>query len=413
MLKRHISNLRRAAAATFALALVALFIPLSSASASVSTCYELFAGQNADAGQVCVAQSGTSSVDVAYTTSGWLMSAVHLAIGTELSSIPVNKSGNPVPGQFPYSETFSPGVDTYTFHDLPVSGFPIYVAAQAEVWNQGSETTAYAVSSPSTKVTSASSGPSDTNAVLADQPVNYPNCADYTPSPNPLTESVWNAQIGSAALDLFQSGGANWIWNEAPITTTDQITGQWVDFSQTLNVPGFPAAPAQLAITADNGFSASANGTLLGSSDLGPGFPNTLREDVGTYPGTMPQTGLWGVASQGWQIVHYYSFPVETGSNTLAITAANEYMSNGTSSSYGPVADYGLGWNGTGYTNSVSPDPLPTDTMCWNPGGLIFSAQVSYYAQGDTAWAGVGSGSFTFTGENNWATYFIYSPPSA
>ncbi|MDA8373612.1 MAG: hypothetical protein M0Z91_05090, partial [Actinomycetota bacterium] len=210
MLKRHISNLRRAAAATFALALVALFIPLSSASASVSTCYELFAGQNADAGQVCVVQTGTNTVDVTYTTSGWLMSAVHLAIGSTLDALPVNKSGNPVPGQFPYSETFSPGVDTYTFTNLSVSGTTIYVAAQAEVWNQGSETTAYAVSDTSTEVTSASSGPSDTAAVLADQPVDYPNCGDYTPSPNPLTESVWNAQIGSAALDLFQSAGANW-----------------------------------------------------------------------------------------------------------------------------------------------------------------------------------------------------------
>ena len=403
---RHISTLRRAAAATFALALAALFIPLSSASASGPQCYTLTAGQSMDAGQVCVAQAGTGEVSVTFTTDGWLLSAVHLSVVTDPSQFPVNPSGNPVPGKFQYSQTFSPGVDTYTFMNVSAPTFPIYVAAQAEVWNQSSEATAYAVSDTSTSVTSASAGPFGSNAVLAYQPVNYPNCSYYTQSPDPLTASVWNAQIGSTALNLFQATGANWIWNEAPITTTDQITGQWVDFAQTLNVPGFPAGPAQLAITADNGFTASANGAFLGSADLGPGFPGTLREDVGTYPGTMPQTGAWGVASQGWQIVHFYSFPVTSGSNQLNITAANEYMSNGTSP-YGTTADYALGWNGTGYTSSVSPDPLPTDTQCWNPGGLIFSAQVSYYAQGETAWAGAKQ----FNG-SNWATYFEFTPTS-
>jgi hypothetical protein len=42
----------------------------------------------------------------------------HIAIGTSLASIPVNKKGNPVPGMFPYS--FAPGGLTVAWSDLGV-----------------------------------------------------------------------------------------------------------------------------------------------------------------------------------------------------------------------------------------------------------------------------------------------------
>lgn len=76
------------------------------------SCTDLIAGQNIPVGNVCVGQVSTAAGDglqVTYTlnATGWSLSEVQLWAGTVLSAMPQTKNGNPIPGQFPYSEVFS------------------------------------------------------------------------------------------------------------------------------------------------------------------------------------------------------------------------------------------------------------------------------------------------------------------
>lgn len=62
----------------------------------------LIAGQHIDAGTVTVSNDA-NFIYVTYTTAnGYLLKETHLYIGN-CEAIPVNKKGNPVPGQFPYT----------------------------------------------------------------------------------------------------------------------------------------------------------------------------------------------------------------------------------------------------------------------------------------------------------------------
>ncbi len=375
-------------------------------------CTSLVAGQHDTAGTVCVTQTGSSTISVTFTTTTpWVMTSVHLAVATTLAKIPQAK-GNPIPGKFPYSfTTTSSPFTTYTF---TVSGLTsagtYYVAAHAVVWNKESEQTVTAVSSATTEITAATTGdytsatgPGSTSgtAALAAQPTSYPSCAFTTTLG---ASSVWNQGIGSAWSNAFTAAGANWIWNTGTmIPTGREITGQVVTFTQSLDVPGGLPVSGTLDITADNAYRAYLNGTVVGQARVGPGFPSTLME----APTGTPQTGTWGVASQGWQQVGSYSFTPVVGQNTLRVQAANEYMYGGTTytgESY--PADHYYGWTGSGYNLAVSPDPTPNvaGNYCPNPGGVIFMATASYYAQTETAW-GAGSG---FSGKN-WATYFTFT----
>jgi hypothetical protein len=231
-------------------------------------------------------------------------------------------------------------------------------------------------------------------AVAANEPFNYPNCRDYTP--DDTSKSWWDEGIGDS-YGYFAGTPADWIWNTpGPV---QPITGDVVKFQEKFTIPGYPMI-GFLFITADNGFEAVLNGERVGSRQIGPGFPDTLREQVGTD--TLPQTGDWGVAANGWQSVGDYSLTgLVIGENTLDITAANEYM-----------------WNDGGYSGAdfhydiwdptviiADPDPGDGIEICNNPAGLIYRAFIRYRAvdRQETAWAD----GDPFWGKN-WATYFIY-----
>jgi len=83
-------------------------------------CFDLVAGQNTVAGSVCVSTDANDLV-VTYTTdSHWTIKEAQLWIGNQLSDMPQTKTGNPIPGQFPFrSETLIYDVTaptrTYTF----------------------------------------------------------------------------------------------------------------------------------------------------------------------------------------------------------------------------------------------------------------------------------------------------------
>jgi hypothetical protein len=73
---------------------------------------DLMAGQNILAGKVLV-EADENNIYVTINTLGdWLISEAQVHAG---QTIPTNKAGNPIPGQFDYKQTFNPWVSTVTF----------------------------------------------------------------------------------------------------------------------------------------------------------------------------------------------------------------------------------------------------------------------------------------------------------
>lgn len=117
------------------------------ASVTASACGQasvvrLLAGRTVEVGSVEV-WNDAAELHVRYSTAGgWLISETHLAVATSLSGIPVNKSGNPLPGHFAYGETLDAPVTEYSV-SIPLSdlgaetGTRVYVAAHAVVSNNG------------------------------------------------------------------------------------------------------------------------------------------------------------------------------------------------------------------------------------------------------------------------------------
>jgi hypothetical protein len=94
----------------------------------------LCAGQNVPMGNVTIRTSPENITFVTFTTNAnWMIKELHLFVGTD-NEIPRTGSGNPVPGRFPYTKTFSAPftVKSYTFivGQLPVN---YAVAAHASV----------------------------------------------------------------------------------------------------------------------------------------------------------------------------------------------------------------------------------------------------------------------------------------
>jgi len=106
-------------------------------------CFPLLAGQTIEAGSVCV-KVENNTLKVTYTTTGgWTLSEAHLWIGNQITDLPQNKSGNPVPGQFPYKSGDISGLTEYSFaiplnntainYSCPSEDIIYYMAAHAAV----------------------------------------------------------------------------------------------------------------------------------------------------------------------------------------------------------------------------------------------------------------------------------------
>jgi hypothetical protein len=102
----------------------------------------LTAGQTTPVGGLYV-QNDDETLFVSYeTTDGWLLDEVHLHVACSREDIPSNGGGNVVPGQFDWSESFSPGVTAHTFviplsslSCAPECGDELTLAAHAAVSN--------------------------------------------------------------------------------------------------------------------------------------------------------------------------------------------------------------------------------------------------------------------------------------
>jgi hypothetical protein len=113
-----------------------------------STTVTMLAGQTINSGSVSVTNDGTN-LFVTYTSiNGWQIAEIQLYVG-EYANAPQNNGGNPIPGRFPYKQSFSPYVTSYT-QTIPLSGLPdcFVVAAHSVVksgttfqtgWGQGTQ----------------------------------------------------------------------------------------------------------------------------------------------------------------------------------------------------------------------------------------------------------------------------------
>ena len=120
-----------------------LCVPLSAVAADGTGDPVLLAGQDSPVGSVEVSNDGWN-LYVVYTVDapGWAMTEAHLAVAAEESDIPQTKKGNPIPGQFPYSEEFAEPMTgwmvTIPLGDL-TTGDEVVVAAHAALVNVDEE----------------------------------------------------------------------------------------------------------------------------------------------------------------------------------------------------------------------------------------------------------------------------------
>jgi hypothetical protein len=113
-----------------------------------STCNTLIAGQNTPVGQVCVTDDGSGQLLVEYIADAdYSFTQIHFWYGYDFNGIPKNKSGNPVPGKFPYKFSFEVPQDYFSFYVPYLEGWTcgtsFYIAAHSvfgteTAWGQGS-----------------------------------------------------------------------------------------------------------------------------------------------------------------------------------------------------------------------------------------------------------------------------------
>ena len=95
--------------------------------------FDLFAGQTIDVGSLQVTNDDQNLYVTYQSTDDWYIGKVHVYAGA-LDGMPVNNSNVPVPGQFPYSQTYDPYTQTATI-TIPLAGLPpcYVIAAHAEM----------------------------------------------------------------------------------------------------------------------------------------------------------------------------------------------------------------------------------------------------------------------------------------
>ena len=98
----------------------------------VTESFDLFAGQTIDVGDLLVTNDNDNLYITYQTTGDWYIGKVHVYVGS-LEGLPTNNANTPIPGQFPYQETYNPYTQTATV-TVPLQGLPAcyVIAAHAE-----------------------------------------------------------------------------------------------------------------------------------------------------------------------------------------------------------------------------------------------------------------------------------------
>ena len=348
----------------------------------------LYAGQTNMVGTVTVANDATN-LNITYTmNSGYLLREVHLAVACSLGGVPSNGPGNPVPGHFPFTGSYNPGVITQVFQ-IPLTdshlngcntpGASPVIAAQAEVqaaqWiASGAATTVITrhrngedplpFMDPSHAVTPF---PAVAAWMACNAAANCPG-GPYNPDPTPYP-SYWDTSLvpsGSGAL--LHSAGARWIWES--YHPADPIEGDVVRMETSFNVPAATAATVYIA--ADNGYEVLLNGNSIGSS-----VTVHTANGIGWKDSELQQP--W-ITSLGWNQVYPLYMNLVAGANTFTVDAANEEF------------------------DTDDPVHVGQGTPASNPAGVIFLVTAGTGGT-DTAW---GNGT-RFVSKGNWATYLTYT----
>ena len=116
-------------------------------------CTILYAGQDIDAGSVCVEIVDEGDVETLYitfnTTGGWELVETHLWVGEALADMPQTRKGNPKIGNFPYQSGDITSQTTYTFEvdlaefggEFSLCGAELFAAAHAALQLVGDDGT--------------------------------------------------------------------------------------------------------------------------------------------------------------------------------------------------------------------------------------------------------------------------------
>lgn len=255
-------------------------------------CAIYYAGQHTAVGSVCLTiQDDTVFVDY-LLEGGWKLSDPHLWIGNTLASAPRTNSGNPIPGQFPFSANFH-GKTEYTF-EIPVSS----LAIDADAVCAGDSTllvAAHGSVSKGWKKESAWAG--ETRFVEKGNWATYfgiaPECGSTDPEPEPepeLPEGCFNvAAFGgepNSFANLFGSDDFGYVVNgdaffsefSVPAITAEGNTlGQIEILSLAM---GDPADGLYVELVANSGY--SVRKTEIFAGDLGGYAPGTAFSESNT-----------------------------------------------------------------------------------------------------------------------------------
>ncbi len=293
------------------------------------------AGQTELIGHVNV-WNDADTLYVNFVSMGDCFLETHVAVGDELSDLPQTKKGNPIPGQFQYSDPHS-CVQDYTY-DIALDdwavGTPLYIAAHAALGQEMSMTVASAADGKTTVYGPIYEGYAG------------PGAEEWQEEKPALSTFVADGWAGIS--------GAEWIssYSDYPEAWTSEgfVPESWRWFHRELNVPG-PVKEAKLTANADNAEEIWVNGTL-GETD-------------GEVQGAFTDDHEWEYV-EGPDFVDIYE-----GTNALDFIVRNY-----------PATSAGQR----------------------NPTALAYKLDVTYYEDGETAWAG----EEPFEGKN-WATYFTYT----
>lgn len=99
----------------------------------VTESFDLFGGQTIDVGNLLVTNDDENLTITYQTTGDWYVGKIHVYVG-DIAGLPTNSQNTPIPGQFPYSETYNPYTQTATI-TIPLASLPscYVIAAHAEV----------------------------------------------------------------------------------------------------------------------------------------------------------------------------------------------------------------------------------------------------------------------------------------
>ncbi|TGC10634.1 hypothetical protein [Methanolobus halotolerans] len=109
----------------------------SADNADTITVKTLYAGQDIEVGTLTVSND-CDHLNVTYRTGGnWSILESHLAVAGSFESIPITKSGNPIPGHFAHKNESLPNGTQILEYTLPLSSEEgtLYIAAHAAVHN--------------------------------------------------------------------------------------------------------------------------------------------------------------------------------------------------------------------------------------------------------------------------------------